>query len=1265
MARRDLLMELKGEAEDYVINDMTDLASTFNLSKIADALAKKNDIVFKDNLDGKVTLEQAVARIHNEVDRLKIHSYLMAKDRKSVERRLEESKKLINKEDAKEWAELEDWYNEYYGLKPRSKKTIRSMGDEPTAEMDQNQVDMAITTFKAKLTPGGRAMFDQLMLGSLNRGNMEAIDKFEKGVKKLDRFTVSVLKGLRSEASKTRVSRLGFNSNAISDRSIKEHIGSFAENFKEGHRPPSESQFKELDKFVEEYDSKIEDDGVDPALIEAILPSGYGGIKKGKLDAASKQIVTEIADIMKEMHNKDSQDINGLMRGVIGKDLNAMNKRDFMAFRNWLQDIRRGNFIQRMFHKPGPVQLNKRHWALFPRAVNAELMRDDIVMMREKGFFTDKFGTPGREGILIRPTHYIDIVQGFIGKMNDSAVNGSDKYIKRFNETMHFHSGLEDSQKLWEVAIRQREAHFTETDRIRESDKDPEVKKRALDEIYSRLHDVENANNWKELQDKKYTVTVDGVRKEISGKEVVERINSELTSLFKEMHEFISGKKGALDAYKYQTPKGGVEYDYKKFVRHLQEHVSGITPKGWIKEEVADVPSYFGIDGLRKIARSMQIDMISDKKMRQEIASQEVGDTGELPPDSYFPHMFFDKAISKRVMKDAIKKVLERPDSEMTEDQKKLELKKLYYKNKSLGGEMRFEELEDWELIDDVLDDIAQGKKVSEDKIKWFNSNERAGSMKSRDVHMAGWSIDPVVVESYIRSLSNTYHRQLNQMFGREQVQNMYGQMIGKWGKDQTIAWQNFMKLYIQDAIGNPSIIPQHMYEDPKMKIKGTPYAWWADNRVKDRINKFGKALGLGDKALPEELRGVDTQTIRAWSNLEAQYQMATLLAHPKSAAANILGGTTHTIMSAGWGNFVKARSPSYLSKINPKWRTMKDVDDFVVGQGVLPEYLVYELGLQKEFQNTKGKKFLEEFAAKLTRDPEMSDKTLGEIASKYGIKDRVMNFAAKFMTIPERMLRRDAFMAHYIHAWDKFGGAIKEYDHPYLIQMAKKGVRATQFLYNAPFRPAFARSGLGKIMSRFQLWSWNSVRFRNDVRRQARIYGFTPGTEEWKRFERTMQTDLFVFALANVFAYSMFESNLPQPWGWIQDWSDWIFGDEGERDKAFYGAYPKAVAPLQMVTPPALRMGGPVFNAILSDDWSRVSQYHIYAMFPFGRMARDVLPFAPGNLIENPMRLPEKIAGLPVMQLQRNITAWKDKEDAEGNIVPGKKIKKLYPGMG
>lgn len=36
--------------------------------------------------------------------------------------------------------------------------------------------------------------------------------------------------------------------------------------------------------------------------------------------------------------------------------------------------------------------------------------------------------------------------------------------------------------------------------------------------------------------------------------------------------------------------------------------------------------------------------------------------------------------------------------------------------------------------------------------------------------------------------------------------------------------------------MGNPSIIPERIYEDPGMKLKGTPYYWWADNRVKKNL---------------------------------------------------------------------------------------------------------------------------------------------------------------------------------------------------------------------------------------------------------------------------------------------------------------------------------------------------------------------------------------------------------------------------------------------
>jgi hypothetical protein len=750
------------------------------------------------------------------------------------------------------------------------------------------------------------------------------------------------------------------------------------------------------------------------------------------------------------------------------------------------------------------------------------------------------------------------------------------------------------------------------------------------------------------------------------------------------MHQFITGEPGALKPYitGYYDPVTQLApiIDYKKFIRHLQIHQTG-GPSPWKDVAKQDIPTKFGIDGLRAVSRSMMLDMMKTdskeaKKYKEEISKQPLFDevsrsteqvfkTGKIDFEAYFPHMFFETKEASTIMNKAVKKLLETPLSEFDSDPEKAaakrdaEMKKIVYRHKALEGDWQFKDMEEFEMFDDVMQQISDKKRVSDEQIKWFNANERAGSMHTRSTMTSGWSIDPAVVEAYIRSLSNTYYRQMSNMMSRHVIDKMGKEMYHKWGGEQTKAWQTFMQLYAQDAMGNPSNVPQHLIDNPNMKLKGTPYAWWADNKVRDKVNKIADKLGILNKDLPENLRGIDFQTLRNWSNLEAQFQMASLLAHPKSMVANIFGGTMHTIQNVGFGKYTKSFDYNFLSKINPEWTNKEAVDKFVISQGVLPEYMLYEFGLQKEYQNAKGKQFLSELSSKLQRNPDMDATTIGEIASKYGKgwKDKAVNFAAKFMTAPERMLRRQSFMAHYIQAWEMFGGQIKEFDHPFIIEMAKKGVKSTQFLYNAPNRPAFARTALGKVMSRFQLWAWNSVRFRNDVKRQGRMMGFMPGTDAAKRYERQVRTDMFSFALANMFAYSLFESNLPQPYGWYQDMADWVFGDEKERDKAFYGAYPTSVAPLQAITPPMGRLIGPTFDAMLSNDWSRMSQYYIYTMLPFGRMIRDVSPLAKGNLIDNPTRLPEKLFGFPMRQLQTKIT------ERNKLLDEGLRDDNLYPG--
>lgn len=236
-------------------------------------------------------------------------------------------------------------------------------------------------------------------------------------------------------------------------------------------------------------------------------------------------------------------------------------------------------------------------------------------------------------------------------------------------------------------------------------------------------------------------------------------------------------------------------------------------------------------------------------------------------------------------------------------------------------------------------------------------------------------------------------------------------------------------------------------------------------------------------------------------------------------------------------------------------------------------------------------------------------------------------------MRVPERILRRDSFMAHYIQAKEKFGGAIKDFNSPFLVNFAKRGVKGTQFLYSAPYRPMWTNSTLGRVMSRFQLWSWNSVRFRNDVIRRAHIAGFQEGTPEFETFKRMAIADAFMIAMSNLFMYSLFENALPAPYNWFQDTADWLMGDEKERERAFYGS---PIGPAQAITPPALRLLPPIFKGLMTDDFSQLTDYYLWTIPPFGRLIRDVV--GPGGAIENPYYAITKFTGLPVLQIASKI---------------------------
>tara|TARA_Y100000004_G_scaffold42200_1_gene46115 strand:- start:17 stop:9478 length:9462 start_codon:yes stop_codon:yes gene_type:complete len=1262
------LREIRDLGGIFVMKDLNMLTTVKNVSRIIKQMETEGTDYVKKNLP------DIVERIHKSVERLKRDSYLMAKMRKKYDIDAMKTGEVGEVEMAmKDLADAIDLF-----------KGVRKKG--VTSEMDQAQIDAEITSLKKNSfkSPLEKELFDYLMLGSLNRTDLKKIDDFVAKMGKMDNLTFQALRGLRRDAAKTSVSRLGYNSNALEKNSLKNFLGEMGESYNEVsvHRAAKEIR-AEGEKLVSEpkKQENVEKGFSEDAYkdLENFLTetTGWEGVKEAKrveLDPETKSYVNDVLTHLKTENNSVAKNFHYLVRDLLGKDINLMNKADWNFMKTYFDEVKTGNLWQRLKNQK-ITTLSKRHYMQFPETISRELMKDEIILMQKQGVFLTADGVM-KAGKVTKPTQYLDILQGWIGQTNEAAIGLGDKLTAELGKELLFLDALPVSKELHDVAIALREQPLIHKINNRK-DKSSALNWADTQSYRDLLKNTLDATQYEKLiKDKLYTVTIDGQRQRLRGEDLVLKINEKYTDFFKKMHEivtgnvernekgkpigiipkalsegiegFSSGQKGERGYIKGYYDKENYHpiIDIPKFIRDLKA--------SWVNGK--PIPMEFGLDGMRKVANSMMLEMGKGKLSKEDMNSifaQGTGQTGRINFENYWPHMHFNKQASLEALKKYTKHLRssDLPDSEV----KKI-LKKVVYRAHALTGDWNFDDIEDWKRFDEAITEIAAKRGKREKQIDWVKAVRKSGSQFSRDAHLPGWSLGRDVPTTYAKSIVNTYFRQMAQIFSRDTIGDFKKSLFKrKVDIEQQNAWENFMKLYVQGAMGNPDVVPEHILNNPTMKMRGTPYAWWADNQVKDRINKIGETLGIVKTDMPKELRGAQLMDIKNWSNLEAKFELASLLAHPKSVVNNIFGGTMHTIQSVGFNTWKTARNNKLMAAIFPEFGSAQGRDNFAVKHGIFPDFLMSEYGLSKEYQSVKNKEFIKDVSRKLTRNPEMTSESVRDLAKQHDITGPITEFAAKFMSVPERALRRDAFMAHYLHWYKKLGGAIKDKDHPILIELAKKGVKATQFLYSAPYRPMFARTALGKVMTRFQLWGWNAIRFRKEAMRQAALYGFKG--EAQKKAARIMQMDLMVFALGNAFAYSLFEVAMPSPWNWMQDTADWIFGDENERNRAFYGQWPRALAPLQTVTPPILRMPMASMRAILEDDWSRVSDYYIYTMFPFGRIVRDF--HGPNNLIENPMNLVDKWTGIPLIEMGK-ASKERRKERKEGieRRVP-------TPGMG
>jgi len=577
----------------------------------------------------------------------------------------------------------------------------------------------------------------------------------------------------------------------------------------------------------------------------------------------------------------------------------------------------------------------------------------------------------------------------------------------------------------------------------------------------------------------------------------------------------------------------------------------------------------------------------------------------------------------------------------------------------------------------------------------------RPGSGRARGPDpMPGFSMDFDVTSKYTDQWISAFYRNITSLIAKKKIDE-YVKRNSLGDDSATQQWANLMRMYSRDVMGYPSLFSKDMMsltpderkahektvhtikhlrgrrskantlkllnaqnalqvDSYKPKFEGA--AGWVYYHLTDQywVSKLDKmSTKFYDGSIPfyGELpkdpiarHKALTRVLHNMGSFEAKWTLISLLAHPKTLIGNMLGGSHNTISRVGMRHWLNSRDLAYLKNNVFQGATLRDgtkidswetVQRFVEESGAMESFIVTEAQLERAFTGKRAGSFLNEMLRKLRSDPTLTDATTYEIAAKHGLARNFVDKAAWFMRYSERMLRRDAFLSHYLNAKEILSKIVPEhkFDNQFLLQFAQEGVKATQFLYHSAFRPAFSRTTIGKVMTRFHPFAWNSVRLRRETYAKARRYGWDEGSIPFKRLERLMVQDAMVFALAQIFISSLFDSSMPPPMSWMQDTADWLFGDPKDREKAFFNQWPHPVlAPLSVATPPIARIPLNTVNAMVNGNWERFADYQVFTWFPFGRLIRSGL-----KTIETPEMILEQMTGFPIHGIGRKFRAARE----------------------
>tara|TARA_B110000444_G_scaffold222760_1_gene224923 strand:- start:213 stop:9071 length:8859 start_codon:yes stop_codon:yes gene_type:complete len=635
--------------------------------------------------------------------------------------------------------------------------------------------------------------------------------------------------------------------------------------------------------------------------------------------------------------------------------------------------------------------------------------------------------------------------------------------------------------------------------------------------------------------------------------------------------------------------------------------------------------------------------------------------------DAYFPHIGHPKAVMKEFITKEAKRKGRGNVKVSEEEMTRLQLDYLG-RNRADGGAMMPHE--------SVI--LTQGS-INKNNRHIHNAQALTPNLKKRTEDLPHYLKNINVVSTYanqqIKLRFNAMMALSNSVTIKnfDKAKNLNGTPLMGSAKNQE-HWGRLMRLISLKDNGGSHVIPEQWLKDKDFKI-ARAYKHLTEGEMYKNAKKIGKFFGNENLLLAKDLAG--DHTIAAnnarlnWlANLEAKISTSTLLMNTRGVTYNIVGGSINTVINTGFDKFKKSFDYDYLRKAIPDPEFKKGQIDsrgrdwfveFAKKHGVIETFWTNELAGNPAFKSLRGKVKQGEdvFSKGLFRDlvnaasiPGISKnnakdrRNMRETLSKYGIDAKANELGGWFMKTAEVELRLRGFLAHYLKAKEVFDskGVTFEAEDPFLIETALRGVTGTQYLYNNPGRPMVAGSPIGRIFSRFQLWTANSLRMRKDIFRIARDAGFEKDSEEHKKFERMLTADMFMFSMATLLPYSMFDATLPPPYNYYQEVSNVLYGSQQEKERAFFGALPYPLNITGLVTPPSGRYITQPLGNLMSGDWDRFWDYQIYSWFPGGMLMKTAK-----DVVNEPIKAVDKITGFPLYRLNY-MSKDKEKEEKENN---------------